>query len=313
MNEAQKRELSRLCGGRIRFDVPMSEHTTFRAGGRAEALYEAHEAEELRKALQFLKRESIPYLVCGGGSNLLVRDGGLEGAAIRLTGALADLARDDGQAPNVLLAGGGLSLARLLAFCRREGLGGLEFLAGIPGTVGGAVAMNAGAFGKETSEAVEAASILSPSGETALKTREELAFSYRRLEMQAGSVILQTRFSLEREAPETVSKRIAQNLERRKARQPLGRPSAGSVFKNPPGEFAGRLIERAGLKGETRGGAMISQEHANFIVNRGGAAAEDILALVRLAQERVRQETGLELELEIRVVGKASDEKEGRS
>jgi UDP-N-acetylmuramate dehydrogenase len=188
-------------------------------------------------------------------------------------------------------------------FSHKKGLAGLEFLAGIPGTVGGAVAMNAGAWGKSTGDAVTAVEILTGTGERITKSSAELRFGYRKAVLPAGSVVVKARFKGTPDSPEAVGERIRDYLERRKANQPLEYPSAGSVFKNPPDDYAGRLIENAGLKGKRIGGAMISDKHANVIVNVGGASAQDVLALMETARQRVREQTGIDLEPEIKVVG----------
>jgi UDP-N-acetylmuramate dehydrogenase len=252
--------------------------------------------------LSFLSRENIPYLVVGKGSNLLVKDEGFKGVGIILAGNLAAIARN-GDNDQLIQAGGGLSIGELLTHCGQQGLGGLEFLAGIPGTVGGAVAMNAGAFGKDTGSMVRQIQVVTHQGELATRSRSNLNFSYRELSTPVGTVIVNVWFKLNHERPEILSKRKEDCLARRKASQPLEYPSGGSVFKNPLNDYAGRLIERTGLKGRVIGGAMISPKHANFIVNTGGARAEDILALMELTREKVKEETGIELEPELRVVG----------
>lgn len=302
MNPRQRAELFRIAGGRVEWDAPMSRRTTFRVGGQAEALCEVQEMEELSRLLTFLKTEGIPRLVIGRGSNLLVRDSGIRGVVIRLSGALGRI--DWGPAGSLdVVAGAGASIADLLIGCRQRGLSGLEFLAGIPGTVGGAVVMNAGAFGHETGTWVKEVRIVTPGGNVRIVERSQLAFSYRRLDLAPGDVIALASFRLKRDAEKGVAQHIARNLKRRKASQPLEYPSAGSVFKNPPNDHAGRLIEKAGLKGRSVGGAMISERHANFIVNKGGATASDVLALIDLVRDAVYQTAGVTLELEVRVVG----------
>jgi UDP-N-acetylmuramate dehydrogenase len=282
----------------------MDGYTTFRVGGQAEALYEAVDLEVLKRVLAYLDKEHIPYLVVGRGSNILVKDNGLEGLVILLGGSLARVEEKETDDISVL-AGAGLHLVELLSYCRSSGLGGLEFLSGIPGTVGGAVVMNAGAFGEEIASRVKEIHVVNTRGDLIIRDRSsELEFSYRKLNMEKGSVIVRVLFRLTSEAEGTVAKRISDYLKRKKESQPLEYPSAGSVFKNPPDDYAGRLIEKAGLKGKKIGGAMISEKHANFIVNTGGAKAKDILDLMYLAQETVKKETGIQLEPEIRVVGK---------
>jgi UDP-N-acetylmuramate dehydrogenase len=252
--------------------------------------------------LRYLNEDHIPCFVVGLGSNLLVKDEGLEGLVILLRGPLADI-EQEGTDDLTILAGGGLSIVDLLAYCRALGLGGLEFLAGIPGTIGGAVAMNAGAFGREIEEKIKIIDIITQQGDMVVRDRPQLNFSYRKLEIEEGAVIIQVRLKLDREDKGVVGKRIRDHLRRRKESQPLEYPSAGSVFKNPPHDYAGRLIEKAGLKGKMIGGAMISERHCNFIINTGGAKAKDVLALLNLAQEKVRKKTGIELQPEIKVVG----------
>ena len=303
MDERQRENLRRLAEDGIHFDCLMARYTTFRVGGAAEAVYEADNLENLRRVITYLSREQSPYLVVGRGSNLLVKDGGLEGMVIVLRGSLASVKTDTTNALTVL-GTGGLSLSDLLAYCRLSGLGGLEFLAGIPGTLGGAVAMNAGAFGKDISERVEEVHLLRATGDVIVMDRTDLNFSYRGLRMDTDNVIVASRLRVNLESREKVAERISGYLMRRKKTQPIEYPSAGSVFKNPSHDYAVRLVEAAGLKVKKIGGAMISEKHANYIVNTGGATAKDILALLSLAQEKVMTETGVKLDLEIRVVGK---------
>jgi UDP-N-acetylmuramate dehydrogenase len=299
MDERQKRELVRLLDKDVHFNCPVGPYTTFRVGGRAEALCAVKDLLQLKALLSFLTKESVPFLVVGKGSNLLVRDGGLKGIALLLKGELEGVEEKEG----TIHAGGGLGLSELVRFSHKKGLAGLEFLAGIPGTVGGAVAMNAGAWGKSTGDAVTAVEILTGTGERITKSSAELRFGYRKAVLPAGSVVVKARFKGTPDSPEAVGERIRDYLERRKANQPLEYPSAGSVFKNPPDDYAGRLIENAGLKGKRIGGAMISDKHANVIVNVGGASAQDVLALMETARQRVREQTGIDLEPEIKVVG----------
>ena len=302
MDKRQKEDLLSLVGEDIRFDCSMAQYTTLCVGGNAEALYEASDFDDLRQVVAYLGKEHIPYLAVGRGSNLLVKDEGIGGLVILLRGSLAAIERQRGDDLS-FLAGAGLSIAGLMVFCRGSGLGGLEFLAGIPGTIGGAVAMNAGAFGREIGARVKAIHMITPRGDLVVMDRSQLRFSYRGLKIERGSVIIRVRFEVDIDAEEIVAERIEGYLKRRKQGQPLEYPSAGSVFKNPPNDYAGRLLEKAGLKGKQIGGAMISGKHANFIVNTGGGKAKDILALLYLAQEKVREETGVELEPEIQVVG----------
>jgi UDP-N-acetylmuramate dehydrogenase len=299
MDERQKRELIGLLNKNVHFNCPMAPYTTFRVGGNAEALCAVKDLAQLMQLLAFVRKESLPYLVVGKGSNILVRDGGLKGIALLLKGELEGVEEKEG----TIHAGGGLGLSELVRFSHKQGLAGLEFLAGIPGTVGGAVAMNAGAWGKSTGDVVTTVEILTADGERGIMSGSQLQFGYRRAVLPAGAVVVKARFKGTPDRPEAIGERIRDYLERRKAGQPLDYPSAGSVFKNPPHDYAGRLIESVGLKGKRVGGAMISDKHANVIVNVGGARAEDVLALMDTARQRVREQTGIDLEPEIKVVG----------
>jgi UDP-N-acetylmuramate dehydrogenase len=302
MDERHRRAIRETFGEDVLFDCPMGQYTTFRAGGKAAGLCTCRELSRLEWLVPYARREDLPFLVVGRGSNLLFKDTGYPGLVIRLAGELAGIVEEESDSP-LLRAGGGAALSEILSYCRERGLSGLEFLAGIPGTAGGAVAMNAGAWGQETGGLVREVLLMGLEGDLFTMDRSGLRFGYRSVSIPEGNVIVRVLLKLQRHNPEAVSARMAGYLSRRKTAQPLEHPSGGSVFKNPPGDFAGRLIEAAGLKGEKIGGAMISPKHANFIVNTGGAEAKDILALMELARKAVREQTGVELEPEIKVVG----------
>jgi UDP-N-acetylmuramate dehydrogenase len=302
MDERQKSGLLELMQGGIAFDLPMNRMSAYRTGGKAEAVCYPDELSVLCSLIAYLNMEGIPWTVMGKGSNLLVGDGGIKGAVIVLKGGLASVKEVKSEDP-VLLAGGGLTIVELLSLCRRKGLSGLEFLAGIPGTVGGAVFMNAGAYGQEIGGLVQDVQTVNADGMPAVIDRRDLRFSYRSSSVPGGTVIYGARLRMWRGERNSIVETMASNLKIKKATQPLNYPSAGSVFKNPPGDYAGRLIERAGLKGTRIGGAMISSKHGNFIVNTGGAKASDILRLIDLARTRVKEETGITLETEIVILG----------
>ncbi len=302
MDQRQKKELAEILQKGVEFECPMSRYTTFRVGGPVEALCIIRDLEGLQRMVPYLGREKIPYLVVGRGSNLLVRDDGFRGVAIILREKLANV-EPNGKSDQIVLAGGGLALFELLDYCKGKGLGGLEFLAGIPGTTGGAVAMNAGAWGCEVGSRVQQVQIVTSKGALETLGQSRLKFKYRALSIPKGSVIISVKFELNRESPEAVIGRFSEYLKKRHEKQPSQYPSGGSVFKNPPQDYAGRLIEKTGLKGKRVGGAMISPKHANFIVNTGGARAADILALMDLARKKVKEQMGVELEPEIRVIG----------
>jgi UDP-N-acetylmuramate dehydrogenase len=302
--DARIAERIREIGGEaVSFDVPMSLYTTLKVGGCAEAVYRAGDLEGLKRMIAFLTDEGIPYLVMGNGSNLLVRDGGLNGMAIVLGGSLAAIEDSWETGPSVK-AGAGVSLTKLVDFCTEKGLSGVEFMAGIPGTLGGAVAMNAGTWGDEISTAINAITVLTMKGNLEVRDRQDLVFRYRELDLPAGDIIVNAALSLKFDRPDAIGKRVASNLRRRKERFPLDMASAGSVFRNPEGNHAGRLIDAAGLKETVIGGAMISPKHANFIVNTGTSSASDIVALMDLAAVRVKERFNIQLVPELKVVGK---------
>jgi len=304
LEQRLKTVLKEICGEGVRFGESMKKYTTLGVGGKAECLCFVKDLETLRRLCSLVQKEKLPCLVVGRGSNLLVRDGGIKGLVILLEGRFSELDEEgDGRG---IKAGGGTPIQRLLAFATERGLGGLEFLAGIPGTLGGAVAMNAGAWGHDIGSRVRAVEIVMPGGETVALVPPDLRFSYRAFSLPEGAVIFRVSLEVVREDRQTVSHRIADYLKRRREKQPLRYPSAGSVFKNPPGLFAGKLIEEAGLKGKRMGDAMISGEHANFIVNTGSASAEDVLTLMEMARRAVRELRGVELEPEIRIVGEGA-------
>jgi len=277
--------------------VQLRQLTTWRLGGRPARYAHPREERELAAALRRCRRDGLPWRIMGGGSNLLVDDGPLPYAVIRVHSPGLDGIRAVGN--GLLRVGAGLPLARLLDHCRREGLGGLEFLAGIPGTVGGAIAGNAGAWGKQTGNAVKRLWCLAPDGSRLCLRREELEFSYRRLEL-GDLVIVEAELVVEPVSPELVVARTSRYVRTRTERFPAGMPNAGCVFKNPPGAPAGKLLDLCGLKGHRIGDAVVSRRHANFILNRGSAAARDVLRLIEAMQRAVREQFGIELELEVR-------------
>ncbi|MCG6878793.1 MAG: UDP-N-acetylmuramate dehydrogenase [Deltaproteobacteria bacterium] len=302
MDRHQKTTLERLAGKGIRFHYPMHQLTTYQVGGPVEVLWEARDLMTLKEVIRFLSAESIPYGVLGKGSNLLVTDNGIDGVMILLKGSLATI--NQGPEDSLVWAGGGVHLTDLMKWCRQKGMSGLEFMAGIPGTVGGAVVMNAGAFGQEVGEKVKTIQFVVSGGTAVLMNRSDLEFSYRRLHVHKGSAVVNACFQLSRSTPDKVAEKMGDFLRTRKETQPHGAPSAGSVFKNPPGDHAGRLIDQAGLKGRKIGGAMVSEKHANYILNMGSATARDILSLMELVHFEVKRTSGINLEPEIKIVGK---------
>lgn len=301
--DAQTRErIGAIAGEAVSYDMPMSRYTTFGVGGNADAVFRAMSLEGLQEMVGYLKGEGIPYLVVGRGSNLLVGDEGFKGVVILLNGGLASMETYTAGEPCVK-AGAGIALNTVVNFCTEKGLAGLEFLAGIPGTLGGGVAMNVGAWGKEIKDVITEITILTAEGAVLSISGGDLRFQYRGLDLPEGGIILNVSLSLSLDRSSSVKKRMISYMDDRKKRQPLDTRSAGSVFKNPEGDYAGRLIEAAGLKGRRIGGAMISTKHANFIVNTGGASASDIIALMDLAKKTVKEMFKVELTPEIRIAG----------
>jgi UDP-N-acetylmuramate dehydrogenase len=276
----------------------MSLHTSMGVGGPAEAMAFPSTVSEVVDLINRSERSGIPLCPLGAGSNLLVRDGGIRGIVLNMT-RLSACAEMKGER---LRAEGGMSYPRLSTRAQERGLSGLEFAVGIPGTVGGAVVMNAGIPGAETKDALEELTLVVKGGEVVTLSAQSIPFAYRSATLPEGVVVAAT-FKLSKSTPAEVGERVRSLLARRRETQPLAFPNVGSIFKNPAKDRAGRLIEAAGLKGETRGGAQISDRHANFIINRGGASANDVLDLIDLARCRVRERFGIELELEVRVIG----------
>jgi UDP-N-acetylmuramate dehydrogenase len=304
MEKAARELVQKILRGRVEFGAPMHEHTTLRVGGPADLLAYPADRDDLAALLRFLGARSLPWLVVGNGSNLLVRDGGIRGAVVNLTEGFRAVERlEDGGGSSVFRAEAGLNLGNLVRWAAEQGIGGLEALAGIPGTLGGALAMNAGAWGFEIGERTRQVEVMEPDGAVRTLARSRLRFEYRRLHLEPGSVILSAVLEGEAKAPEEIRAAAKDLLKRRRNSQPFAFPSAGSVFRNPPGSAAGRLIDGCGLKGVRNGDAEIARVHANFIVNTGSATAGQISALMGLIEERVYAKYGIRLEPEIISVG----------
>lgn len=302
MNALQKSGLEALVSQAVEWDCPLSNYTSFGIGGPAEALVKVADQEELQQLIKFVQEEKIPWRVLGRGSNILVRDEGFAGIAIILSGEFKKTrveTRGDGVA---LKVGAGHSLSKLSAMCMDQGFSGLEFACGIPGSVGGAVMMNAGAWGGEIADVLIELELVGSSGKVSYK-KEELQFGYRSFSAPGDQdlVISSATFALNKGEPEEIRQLCRKYLDKRRDIQPAGGKNAGSMFKNPQGDSAGRLIDACGLKGEKVGGAEISVKHANFIVNRGDASAADVLQLMELIVDTVYRQNGIRLEPEVKV------------
>ena len=285
--------------GKMFYDEPMSKHTSWRVGGLADCYYQPADIEDLATLLSHTPGNELITWV-GLGSNLLVRDGGIRGTVIATSGVLNGLQRLQG---NKVRAEAGVSCAKVARFCARQGLTGAEFLAGIPGTMGGALAMNAGAFGGETWEVVSAVETLHRSGRRHERLPDEYHVGYRSVRGPENEWFVAAELELKPGDTVAAQARIKELLAKRSDSQPIQIPNAGSVFRNPPGDHAARLIETSGLKGLCIGGACVSEKHANFIVNTGSAKAADIEALINQVAHEVELKHGVRLEREVRIVG----------
>ena len=303
MNTGIKQELGKLLRGEVLAGVPLRERTTYRIGGEARLLACPADLEDLRRLNAYLVEKSLPTFVLGGGANLLVSDRGFPGVAVHL-GGFNRLGFRDG----VVSAGAGLALDEFIKACLRRGLAGLECLSGIPGSLGGALRMNAGAFGAEISDHLVEVECLDGQGCFKVLRKEEVAFSYRRALRIRETYITGATFRFPRGCRESLFLIREDILARRRQRQPWQYPTAGSVFKRPPGHYAGKLIEDAGLKGKRLGRAQISPKHAGIVINLGGARACDVLGLMRLAREEVLRRFRIELELEQELIGFEGEE-----
>ena len=292
-------DLKSIVKGKLLEDEPMSKHTTYGIGGPAMAYITPKDRFDLSNILKFSAKYEIPVYFVGTGSNLLVADSGIKGIVLTPAKSLKQLEIKD----NWIVAESGVMLGKLVKECIKHNLTGLESLIGVPGTLGGALVMNAGAFGGEISNFLKSVDIMTMSGETKTFTNEDIDFSYRFSSFKKDEFILLARFRLETENPEIINHKKLKASSGRKTNQPLRYRSAGSVFKNHKDYAAGYLIDNAGLKGTKIGDAEISTHHANFFINHGNATASDISALIRIAKKAVLEKFNIELELEIQTLG----------
>lgn len=300
IDEGIKTEMIKIAGHRVRFKEPLSRHTWMRIGGPADAFVEVQDENELRELVRLCRSGAIPFLPLGGGANLIVRDGGWRGVVVKLGGDHFTRTEIRGERVH---AGAGVSLAALIDETIRHSLSGLECLAGIPGTVGGAVRMNAGAHGVAFGERVDAARVMDRHGRSRRLKQSAMGFSYRGCAAAMDGVVLSVELKLREGNRAEIEERCVRYRAERASVLP-SEPSAGCVFKNPAeGRSAGELIEQLGFAGARSGGALVSERHANVIVNGGGATARDVLALMELITKRARDDRGIDLEPEVIVVG----------
>lgn len=305
MDDSLRKKICELCEGDVKFDVPMKDYTSMRVGGVADCLAFPPSVSHLAVLIKFLGERGLPFIPGGNWTNLIVREGGFRGVLVGL-GRINNvrlLREGDGFG---LHAEAGASLGRLIGEAAQAGMTGLEFLAGIPGSVGGAVKMNAGAWGREIKDVLSEVSIMDVEGRIRDVTARELPFRYRSLQLNDKEIIVGAKFLLSIGERREIEARIEEILARRRSRHPLEYPSAGSIFKNPAGMTAGKLIEEAGLKGVEVGGARVSEKHANFIVNTGSASASDVVELIELVRREVEKKHGITLETEVVIVGEGA-------
>ena len=294
-----------LFRGTIKFDEPMSVHTHLKIGGPVEIMVFPEDVVSLKNVLFAAEREKIPVFVFGAGTNLLVGDGAIKGIAVSLKAFRSmEYVRESDDRKVVLYTGAGVSLASLVNYARKNGYAGIEALVGIPGYLGGAVYMNAGSFGAEIKDVVVSVAVMNMHGEITILDKDEIGFSYRNSNLPEGSIIVSANIILEKDNPDEVAKRTNEFLKKKRSAQPLEELSAGCVFKNPEGDAAGKLIESAGYKGMRKGGVEVSRVHANYFINRGEATGSDFIALMETVKAGVKEYSGIELEPEIKIIGK---------
>lgn len=283
----------------IKIDEKLNQYVNFKVGGPADILLTPKNKDQILKTVNICNENNIPFYVIGNGSNLLVKDGGFRGVVISLT--KVNNITVDGE---IVEAECGAMLKKVSDKAVENSLTGFEFACGIPGTVGGAVFMNAGAYDGEMSQVIESADIINENGEVKTLSNEELGLGYRSsIVMKKGYIVLSARFKLEKGTVKSIKDLVSDLTNKRESKQPLEYPSAGSTFKRPVGYFAGKLIQDAGLKGYTVGGAAISEKHSGFVINKGGATAKDILDLIHHIQDEVKRQFGVELHTEVRIIG----------
>jgi len=303
------KDLARFGQGKILWDIPMSQFSTLKVGGPAEAVISVENITELKRLHFWLKENSIDWWIVGRGSNILVPDKGLAGVIIVLDGKFRAIEKLSGKSLSavdekvLIRAGGGCLLPKLVSYCTAQSLTGLEFGIGIPGSVGGAIAMNAGAWGCEIGSLVESVVLLDRAGNVATIQGKDLGFVYRKWSMKQNTILLSATFALKPGNQDEIKNTCRKFQGLRHQNQPVAEASAGSFFKNPPDDSAGRLIEEAGLKGFAIGGAKVSEKHANFIINTGSASATNIIDLMHIIQQEVQKRFGIKLEPEVHFLG----------
>jgi UDP-N-acetylmuramate dehydrogenase len=279
----------------------LKKHTSFRIGGPAEYFCVAKNIDQIREALAFAKEKKLALAVIGAGSNILVRDNGFPGLVIKISTNSLEINKSR------VRVGSGMPLGKLVSSLSAKGIGSLEFLVGIPGSVGGAVVMNSGAWGKEIGDFVKKVKVMNRAGQEIELSRKQMGFGYRKSRLQNDKLIVtEVELKLRRKGRKAISKKVKEYIAKRKDKQPVGSPNCGSTFKNPKKDFAARLIEQSGCKGMRMGDAQVSPKHANFIVNLGDASANDVIKLMTLIQIQVKSKFGIQLEPELKIMVKSA-------
>lgn len=290
-------EIQKVFKGRITLNEPLAQYTTFRIGGDADYFVEPVDAEDIVNIIKYVNKKGVPFYTMGNGSNILISDEGIKGVVINLETSFNYLRQEE----DMIVAGAGVKIAKFVDYCIQKGYAGVEMLAGIPATVGGALVMNAGAYGGEAADYVSEVTVVKNEKIRTL-SKEDCEFRYRNSNLK-GTVVLEAKFRLPSGNSEDLSKRRKELIQKRNEAQPVEIPNAGCVFKNPKDNKAAILIDRCGLKGAKFGGAMVSAKHANFIVNYDNATASDVIELVKIIRKTVREKTGIDLEMEIKLIG----------
>ncbi len=304
LTEDDRAALTAAIRGEIRFDEPMARHTTLRLGGPVDAYVEPADIADAQALARLCSARGLAWRPLGAGSNLLVRDGGLRGVGVS-TRALRGLRREGDGDSAVVVVEAGVATGKLLAMATAWELGGVEFLGGVPGSVGGGIWMNAGTYLGEFKDVLTEVASVTPAGELRRRAHAECGFAYRHSELPPDELIVEGTLRLRPRPRADIDAEVRSLRDRRRAREPHGVANAGSIFKNPPGDFAGRLIEAAGLKGLTIGGCQVSPAHANWLVNTGNGRADELLELIARVHDEVLAKFGVDLQLEVKVVGEA--------
>ena len=298
MNIQQILEQENISKEKIQYNVPMSKYTSFKVGGPAECLIKIETLEELKQILEIAQNNNIKTTIIGNGSNILVKDEGIKGIVLKIEIKKFELSKE-----NELIVGSGNKLGEIAQKLAKEEITGFEFASGIPGCLGGGVTMNAGAYDGEMKDIIQSVTVIDKDGKIREISNEDMHFAYRMSDVQKyGYIVIKAKLKLKKGKKSEIQATVDDLTERRTSKQPLEYPSCGSVFKRPVGHFAGGLITDSGLKGFSIGGAQVSEKHAGFIINKGGATAEDVLALVKHIQDTVKKDSGVDLVCEIRIV-----------